>query len=1632
MNFYKSYGSSSVDRVLAGQKLGDSTVGVKTPAEGNYVAQEALPLLADARGLIAFAPLVDTRLAAEPSAEVSSETTQVSLHTTPDESPCGSECRGDASTSSGYVEPPPLAEMQSEMTATTWRAADRTLTCGKAVHVAHRGVKEVDDPSHLCRTTAVTHGLSCDWEDDLCLEDNTEYIHENVRRYRRPARSSHRCVDVFLRLARDLGDNFYWGTYLTTAKGNRVWTWRLYQLPACEVVALREKEVRHMRKCGLRVAIKPLGVNPDVLRLALSLFPVGNIHMRHALSLPEAPKTCAEVIENKACLADCVSRSSGKLPCYHYYKDKLTLVREGIEPNPGPSAEDGGVTAYARESLRYVELEAELFDRLHARFRMTKEDRRILADVLSGARFARGAAAYNPEDNELDNSVWPGHGALLEAMERDTDELYKELKDSLLTVRGGKGIDFPAHGMFPNIDVDIRFWYILLDMVQNDFALAGTAFERYLPRGTLILLGMENKSHLLGRQIVTDPRVAAQEGPKEADIQPINTQLVDQKGTFTDPHIEAVDATKKRDRRREMWERSTAVPLGLFDLCRYVFCTAQSSPYRLYGIYKGLVETHTRKGTWEVDEPTLLKHMEEQERRGRKMADKGLALGFYVNESLFPMYFTMADEDDLAVREELGLYKGDVVVSDPDHTCVKKENAYELRAANGAEELILTVRNMVSDEELKFLYPHTWCKIAVKRLYGCCSSLAETEKCCQTLISFTDHTEAEPGMGNHQHLRVKAFAAALYGLAQCKPGESLSEAEVLRRISEYRPVAGGTYYEAYSTGPEAVADKYRDLATPCYIVGDHTVDNSFIVIRDPATTKLNPSARLAREGPEAPLPAYARPDPNSLWEQVQGAVKRLSVGRIPLSEEWKTRLEKKVWPQVSAYIESKKDQLDVLAPDDIYEECQKHAAIKGFKGIELQQYLGGASLFLSGANGEKNLLDEAWRTEYGCFTKSENYALSGKKPTRSIQCPDMFVRGYQHALLANAQHNLFRKVFPHLTIKHLTEDAKMEKIRTTFQHAQRIVCTDLTAMEKNVTSYMMTFEREIFKACSPTWMKPALEKAWEELMYKPRAISHKMFDLFVDPMRASGEDHTSAGNFVCNLMWICAWTDDAKGILDGTRPCLVEGDDGQVGVDGLNLPDAKQIAGLGIRIKLEETVADSSFVSKTIRCDRPVCDALSIAQNFSIIRDPDLASNHGDAAKQYAMAMSYYYLYGGYPIIGPYFLNYLVRHHDAVMGTQAGLLSVKKAFCAKYVGWVEPADIEAMWRDVLSSQAEPRPAVKTTESDLAEVSGVSVQLLRRIFECRDTEYRTTLPSGAHFTVKDDVKAEVHAAHGAAKKCPPCRIDQAPQVLVDTWGWWLNFLLGWLFVRTNDRTFRRLHSRRVMTVTGRMGRELRQNMFIPKVERKLSVRRLVLGLIILGLGTAGALEASTIARSRGPELQARCASAKASIIDGWDRLQSTTLGWQHRAQILKDVAASVWREVRYDVGNRADDARIWWKQAFGKRERELADAEDMSLLLDKPLVLYVAPKEQWKVFWKGVEPYYLKVKLAQIALISFWFLLVGAIAFEDHTVYKMANRYNQWLYGRVGDQHPDVYTGRPQYQVVETDDMFVSAHVDVVG
>lgn len=601
----------------------------------------------------------------------------------------------------------------------------------------------------------------------------------------------------------------------------------------------------------------------------------------------------------------------------------------------------------------------------------------------------------------------------------------------------------------------------------------------------------------------------------------------------------------------------------------------------------------------------------------------------------------------------------------------------------------------------------------------------------------------------------------------------------------------------------------------------------------------------------------------------------------------------------------------------------------------------------------------------------------------------------------------------------------MDKIRSTFINAERIVCTDLTAMEKNVTSYMMTFEREVFKACSPKWMASALDSAWDELMSMPRSISHKMFDLFVEPMRASGEDHTSAGNFICNLMWICAWTNDAAAILNGDRPCLVEGDDGQVGADGLELPDAKQIAGLGIRIKLEENVGDSSFVSKTIKNDKPVCDALSIAQNFSVIRDPDLDSNHGDAEKQYAMAMSYYHMYGGYPIIGPYFLNYLLRHHDAVMGTQTGVLSVKKAFTAKYEGWVDPSHIETMWQQVLLGQALPRPAVKTTESDLAEVCGVSVQLLQQIYACKPVEYVNSVPSGVKFTVDDGVKAEVHAAHLAAKKTPPCRIDSAPQVLVDTWGWWLNLLLGWLFVVTNDRTFRRRHERRVMTVRGRMGRELRQNMWIPQVERRLSWKRLLVGIFILGLGTAGAMGASTVARSRGPEFQARFAQARVSVADGWQHLQEVQGNWSQRYQILRDVAINVWRDLRFELVDRIDDLQIQLTQAFGKRERELADVEEMSLLLDKPLVLYVAPKEQWKVFWKGVEPYRLGWKLAQVLVFIPWFILLGALACRDHVMIRTALKVDRWTSDHFEDLHDRQVMSHVQHQDVDPADWFAS-------
>lgn len=1162
------------------------------------------------------------------------------------------------------------------------------------------------------------------------------YHHENVRGYRRRHVKSSREWKVFVDRFLSLGEGFYYGDFLYSAAGNKIWTWKLYQPTPFMVSDLRAKTQRKLRKCGNRVQIAPMGVNPLVLEMAQRDYPrVGLVRLRRALSTIAAPKALYEYEERRAELEESIAKCHDKYYSFHHYKDQLTLVMEGIEPNPGPTYQ---------ECKEMISREMSDFDTFCSKSNINKEEVRSLKDIMASAFFHR-VASYGEKKSE---QAVLAQSQLIKQIIRPTEEIYNDLRQSQLTLVSDELNFVPASGITGGEkpwnytkDFTVRYLTVLCDLVMDDCELKGSAFTRYT-HNIRVLLGKENKSTLFEEMPITDPRQASQQGANKANIAPAQTNLVDQGGRFT-REVKREDSDKperKREARRKIWSSETAVPLGLLDLARYVYHADNHGPFAIYGIYKGLVETHKKTGEWTIEDDVIRANIDRELKREKKLAEGGLSADFDFDESMFPFYFCALTEADKHALKQQELEYVDTVSTDPYSFPVRSENVFELEGCTSGDEVVLKARALSAPRPAVFRFPKRWFKMASKRCYGCTDTYRECLLLCRTYVSWTDHEGTESMFSSYEDLRVRAFAAAIWGCAHARPAGNLSQAEILRRIAEFRPTAPGTYVEPYTTDDSCVTDKYAELALPAYRVSTHTVDTSFIAIRDPATVKYSARSRLARVGPECLLKGYARPDPESLDEQLSGIVKRLSVGKILLSDEWKQKLETEVWPEMKRYLETHAFELDIIKPDAIYQACEDHVKAKGYGKTDAHDYLLGVSLFLQGANGLPNLLPPEWRTEFGCFTKSENYALSGRKPCRSIQCPDLYVRGYQHALLYTAQHNLFVKLFPHLSIKHKTEQQKIDQIRSTFANTHRIVCTDLTAMEKNVTNYMMTFEKEVFKACSPVWMHPALDDAWGEMMTKSRSIQHKMFDLFVDPMRASGEDHTSAGNFVCNLMWICAWTGDTKSILNGSRPCMVEGDDGQVSADGLDLPDAKSIAGLGIRIKLEETVDASAFVSKVIKHDHEMCDPLGIAQNFSIIRDPDLNTSHTDAAKQYAMAMSYYYLYGGFPIVGPYFLKYLIRHHDQVMGTARGIEGVRRAFDKWYMGWMAPETVEAMWQDVLVKSAAPMNKVKTTAAELAEYCGVPQQVLERIYECRCDFSDEIVPSGNSWTVDDAIDA----------------------------------------------------------------------------------------------------------------------------------------------------------------------------------------------------------------------------------------------------------------------------------------------------
>lgn len=777
---------------------------------------------------------------------------------------------------------------------------------------------------------------------------------------------------------------------------------------------------------------------------------------------------------------------------------------------------------------------------------------------------------------------------------------------------------------------------------------------------------------------------------------------------------------RKKTLRDLQQKRERPVPLAVFDRARLVFISDQEedfSGFLLYGLYRGILDSFDyHGGVWILDDDLIDAQIEAQEKRAIDLKDQGLALKLLLDGRIGPAYFTAHSDMSIRRLKKQGLPTENTVAFEASHLIAYDTDVYIVHADALDSHLRLAVRRVTSRQVIEFPVPARWCQVAVRRHYGCSMSYEGTLIQVRTLAQFSDNTFVDPKFMGYQDLKLRAFAAFLFAHAQAKPSPLLSRGEVLKNIKMVRPLAEGVYVKPYHTTEKVLEDKYFLNGSGDFAIATHSVDHSGIVIHDPANLKRTAAYKdWSRLYPVALVPAISRPDPGSLSEQVKGIIKRLAAGSISITDEAKRRLQDVIWPKIAAAISQCIYQVYSVA--EIREACEKVCSSKNFSQQDHDSYMRGAELFLQGARGLDNLLPRGWRTQFGAFTKVENYNPLAEKAVRTIQCPDLFVRGYQHAMLYTAQHNMFEVAFKAFTVKGLDEDAKLRKVHDLFLSTDCFASTDITSMEKNVTGYFMNFEEEIFVGLSPLWMRPAIRDCWKELETEQRAFHHQFFTLFTDPMRASGEDHTSAGNFICNFLWICFLTDATDDFLSGRRKLLIEGDDAVFDARGLklNMDLARE---LGIRLKIERSEEEMSFVKKRFVQGHHVCDVREIALNFSVEKDPDFDTIRNSLPRQYAMALSYYTLYRDQPVVGPFFLEYLIKYHAQAMGSQRGFRAVRRAFAAKYVGWVDEETIERMWAEVINNLDE-KPQITEGEAFLAEANAMSVRELHLWFTSCD-------------------------------------------------------------------------------------------------------------------------------------------------------------------------------------------------------------------------------------------------------------------------------------------------------------------------
>jgi hypothetical protein len=393
------------------------------------------------------------------------------------------------------------------------------------------------------------------------------------------------------------------------------------------------------------------------------------------------------------------------------------------------------------------------------------------------------------------------------------------------------------------------------------------------------------------------------------------------------------------------------------------------------------------------------------------------------------------------------------------------------------------------------------------------------------------------------------------------------------------------------------------------------------------------------------LPSF--PNPVAPASKVIGALKRLCVARMKRTDR-SADIMKEVVDNCCSRVTGSS-----ISDAVVSEECALVCRMKGFKGKDAECYMSGV-LDALGHHVDYTLF------AFKNFVKSETYDPDSIKPARFIISPDHYVRGVSHALLYRAQVGLAR-AFHECSVKGRTAQEITARLAD-FKDRSWFLETDYTSMESNVREWdILNIEMPLFMAAAHPSERSDVAGLFRWFANHTVRARSKDLDIWLPPMRLSGQDHTSMGNFLCNMVWcgsiLCEYFNwDASQLARyPSDSCLFEGDDGMIHVGHeVNSDWLKScIKNAGVRLKFNcaKDYHDLHFCGNHLVFDGDVLvrikNPLEVLSRVMSLFRPNASSNKQWLGLQISKVRSYYLEYSHLPIVGPVCLALLNKYGDA-------------------------------------------------------------------------------------------------------------------------------------------------------------------------------------------------------------------------------------------------------------------------------------------------------------------------------------------------------------------------------------------------